>query len=56
VILETRPGDFAPVRRKRVRKWGWTKLGVAIADKLEKRATQQPRKSKAARDRRRAKR
>jgi hypothetical protein len=56
VSLQTQPDNFAPVRRRTVRKWGWTMLGEAIATKLEKRATQTPRKSKAARDRRRVRR
>jgi len=57
VALDVRPDGFAPVRRRTVRKWGWTRLGVAIAAKLEARAEPQtPRKSAAARSRRRLRR
>ncbi len=56
VVLELTPEDFAPVRRRTVRKWGTVKLGAAIAAKLEKRATATPRKSAAARARRRVRR
>lgn len=56
ISLDTQPDNFAPVRRRTVRKWGWAKLGEAIPDKLAKRADQTPRKSKAARDRRRVRR
>lgn len=56
VVLEVKPDDFAPVRRRTVRKWGRAKLGEAIAAKLEKRADETPRKSAAARDRRRRRR
>jgi len=56
VALETRPDDFAPVRRRTVRKWGYKPLGDALVDKLKKRADQTPRKSAAARERRRLRR
>lgn len=56
VVLEVKPDDFAPVRRRTVRKWGFARLGEALAWKLEKRATATPRKSAAARDRRRLRR
>lgn len=57
VALEVRPDAFAPVRRQTVRKWGWTRLGVAIAAKLEARAEPQPpRKYAVARLRRRLRR
>jgi len=56
IVLEVRPDDFAPVRRRTVRKWGWQRLGEAIAAKLETRADQTPRKSAAARERRRLRR
>ncbi len=53
IVLEVKPDDFAPVRRRTVRKWGWPRLGAAIAAKLEARAIKPPRKSEAARERRR---
>jgi hypothetical protein len=56
VAIEVRPDDFAPVRRRTVRKWGWSRLGEAIATKKEARADQTPRKSAAARQRRRLRR
>jgi len=56
VVLEVRPDDFAPVRRRTVRKWGWQRLGEAITAKLEARSDQTPRKSAAARERRRLRR
>jgi hypothetical protein len=56
VALATRPDEFVPARRKTVRKWDWKRLGEAIADKLEARANQTPRKSAAARKRRRLRR
>ena len=56
VSLDTQPDSFAPVRRRTVRKWGWPRLGEAIAAKVEARATRPPRKSEAARKRRRRKR
>ena len=56
IALEGRPNDFAPVRRRTVRKWGWARLGVAIAAKREARVEQTPRKSVAARERRRLRR
>jgi hypothetical protein len=56
IALEVRPGEFAPVRRRTVRKWGWPRLGEAIAAKLEARTDQTPRKSAAARERRRLRR
>lgn len=56
VALEVRPDDFAPVRRPTVRKWGFARLGAEIAEKLERRADETPRKSAAARERRRLRR
>jgi len=50
------PNEFEPVRRRTVRKWGSQRLGAAIAAKVEARADQTPRKSAAARDRRRLRR
>jgi hypothetical protein len=52
IALEVRPEDFAPVRRRTVRKWPVRRLGEAIAAKKEARTEQTPRKSAAARDRR----
>jgi hypothetical protein len=54
VSLATRPDEFAPARRRTVRKWGSAKLGEAIAVNQERRAGLQeaPRKSAAARLRR----
>jgi hypothetical protein len=57
VALEARPDAFAPVRRRTVRKWGWARLGVAIDAKRKARAEPAaPRKSAAARERRRLRR
>lgn len=56
IALEVRPDEFAPVHRRTVRKWGWPRLGEAIAAKLDARADQTPRKSMAARERRRLRR
>jgi len=57
VALDVRPDAFARVRRRTVRTWGWTRLGAAIAAKLEARAEPQtPRKPAAARVRRRLRR
>jgi len=57
-MLVTAPDEFAPVRRRTVRKWGSQKLGDAIAGKHERRAKLQetPRKSVAARQRRKVRR
>ena len=54
VALETRPGEFAPVRRATVRKWGFARLGEQIADNKE--SANKVRKSAAARERRRLRR
>ena len=54
IVLETRPDDFAPVRRPTVRKWGTARLGEQIADSKESR--NKVRKSAAARERRRLRR
>ena len=56
IALEVQPTEFAPVRRRTVRKWGSPRLGDAIATKKQARAEQTPRKSAAARDRRRRRR
>jgi len=56
VAVEVRPEAFAPVRRRTVRKWGGPRLGEAIAVKKAARADQTPRKSAAARERRRLRR
>ena len=58
VALAVQPDDFAPVRRPRVRKWGYARLGEEIAAKRERRADLQvnPRKAAAARKRRRLRR
>jgi hypothetical protein len=58
VALAVQPDDFAPVRRPTVRKWGYARLGEDIARKLEGRAasSKKPRKSAAARERRRLRR
>jgi hypothetical protein len=56
ISLAVQPDDFVPVRRRTVRKWGWARLGDAIAAKLKARANQTPRKSAAARERRRLRR
>jgi len=56
--LAVQPGDFTPVRRRTVRKWGFARLGEAIAAKRETREKlmTSPRKSEAARERRRVRR
>lgn len=56
IVLEVRPDEFAPVRRRTVRKWSSPRLGAAIAAKMEERADPTPRKSAAARQRRRLRR
>lgn len=55
-VLATTPDDFAPVRRKPIRKWGFARLGEALAAKKEKRAAMVPRKSEKAREARRRRR
>ena len=52
IVLVVQPDDFSPVRRRTVRKWGFARLGDAIAAKRERRAVQKPRKSAEARERR----
>ena len=54
IALETRPGEFAPVRRRTVCKWGTARLGEQIADSKE--TANKVRKSAAARERRRLRR
>lgn len=58
VALATAREGFAPVRRRTVRKWGSATLGEVIAEKQERRArlADAPRKSLAARQRRRMRR
>lgn len=56
IVLERAPDEFAPVRRKPIRKWGFPRLGEALAAKKEKRAAMTPRKSEQARERRRRRR
>jgi hypothetical protein len=53
--LEANPDDDVPVRRATVRKWPQPSLGEVIESKRARR-TQQPRKSLAARARRRTRR
>jgi hypothetical protein len=56
ISLDVQPDAFAPVRRRTVRKWGSQRLGEAIVAKRKVRADQTPRKSAAARERRRLRR
>lgn len=58
IALATDADDFVPTRRESVRKWGGAPLGDVIAGKLERRARlrENPRKSAAARERRRLRR
>jgi hypothetical protein len=54
VVLATHPEQFAPARRRTVRKWGSAKLGEVIAANQERRTKllKAPRKPAAARLRR----